>query len=143
MSKCKSNIMSKCKCLLMIFIDDHITSICRRTFFHIRNMGNIGNLLPFNACSIIHALISCRLDYSNSILYNVPTHKTDRLQRLQNQCARILTKSTHREHITPVLITYIGLKRPRLRARRVKVRFSLRAIILSLENLNVIIRAIN
>ena len=28
-------------------------------------------------------------------------------------------------------------------ARRVKVRFSLRAIILSLENLNVIIRAIN
>ena len=29
------------------------------------------------------------------------------------------------------------------RARRVKVRFSLRAIILSLENLNVIIRAIN
>ena len=34
-------------------------------------------------------------------------------------------------------------KRPRLRARRVKVRFSLRAIILSLENLNVIIRAIN
>ena len=34
-------------------------------------------------------------------------------------------------------------KRPRLRVRRVKVRFSLRAIILSLENLNVIIRAIN
>ena len=34
-------------------------------------------------------------------------------------------------------------KRPRLRARRVKVRFSLRAIILGLENLNVIIRAIN
>ena len=34
-------------------------------------------------------------------------------------------------------------KRPRLRVRRVKVRFSLRAIILSLENLNVVIRAIN
>ena len=34
-------------------------------------------------------------------------------------------------------------KRDRLRARRVKVQFSLRAIVLSLENLNVIIRAIN
>ena len=43
--------------------------------------------------TIIHALISCRLDLCNSLLYNVPTHKTDRLQRLQNQCARILTKS--------------------------------------------------
>ena len=44
--------------------------------------------------------------------------------------------------ISSSLCTYI-FKRPRLRARRVKVRFSLRAIILSLENLNVIIRAIN
>ena len=81
--------------------DDHITAICRSTYFHIRN---IRNLLSYNACStIIHALISCRLDYCNSLLYNIPTHKTDRLQRLQNQCARILTKSLRREHITPVL----------------------------------------
>ena len=61
--------------------DDHITAICRSTFFHIRNIGKISNLLLYNACStLIHALISCRLDYCNSTLYNVPTHKTDRLQ---------------------------------------------------------------
>ena len=83
--------------------DDHITAICRSTYFHIRNMGQIRNLLSYNACStIIHALISCRSDYCNSLLYNVPMHKTDRMQRLQNQCARILTKSPRREHITPV-----------------------------------------
>ena len=53
--------------------DDHIT-ICRSTYFHIRNIGKIRNLLSYNACSaIIHALISCRLDYCNSLLYNVPT----------------------------------------------------------------------
>ena len=39
-----------------------------------------------------------------------PTHKTDRLQRLQNQCARILTKSPRREHITPVLKSLHWLK---------------------------------
>ena len=84
--------------------DDHNTAICRSTYFHIRNIGKIRNLLSYNACStIIHALISCRLDYCNSLLYSVPTHKTDRLQRLQNQCERILTKSTRREHINPVL----------------------------------------
>ena len=91
--------------------DDHITAICRSTYFHIRNNGKIRNLLSYNACStIIHALISCRLDYCNSLLYNVPTHKTDRLQRLQNQCARILTKSPRREHITPVLKSLHWLK---------------------------------
>ena len=64
--------------------DDHITAICRSTHFHIRNIDKIRNLLSYDACStIIHALISCRLDYCNSILYNVPKSKTDRLQRLQ------------------------------------------------------------
>ena len=78
--------------------DDRITAICRSTYFHIRNIGQISNLLSYNAYStIIRALISCRLDYCNSILYNVPKHKTERLQILQNQCAQILTK-----HITPV-----------------------------------------
>ena len=84
--------------------DDHITAICRSTHFHIRNIGKIRNLLLYDACStIIHAHISCQLDYCNSILYNVPKSKIDRLQRLQNQCARILTKSPCREHNTPVL----------------------------------------
>ena len=86
-------------------------AICRSTYFYIRNIGKIRNVLSYNACStIIHALISCRLDYCNTLLYNVPTHKTDRLQRLQNQCARILTKSPRREHITPVLKSLHWLK---------------------------------
>ena len=91
--------------------DDHITAICRSTYFHSRNIGKIRNLLSYNACStIIHALISCLLDYCNSLLYNVPTHKTDCLQRLQNQCTRILTKSPPREHITSVLKSLHCLK---------------------------------
>ena len=53
--------------------DDQITAICRSTHFHIRNIGKIRNLLSYDACStIIHALISCQLNYCNSILYNVP-----------------------------------------------------------------------
>ena len=41
--------------------DDHITAICRSTYFHIRNIGKIRNLLSYKACSTInHVLISCR-----------------------------------------------------------------------------------
>ena len=37
---------------------DHITAICRSTYFHIRNIGKSSNLLSYNACStIIHALL--------------------------------------------------------------------------------------
>ena len=78
--------------------DDHITAICRRTHFHIRNLCKIRILLSYD---IIHGLICCPL--CNSLLYNVPRSKTDRSQRLQNQSARILTTSPRREHISPVL----------------------------------------
>ena len=63
---------------LMIILLLYIT-VSRNTYLHIRK---IRNLFSYNACyTIIHALVSCRLDYCNSLLYNVPTHKTDRLQR--------------------------------------------------------------
>ena len=52
--------------------DDHITVTCKSTYFHNRNLSS------YNACStIIDALISRRLDYWNSLLYNVHTHKTE------------------------------------------------------------------
>ena len=80
-------------------------------YFHFKNIDKIKNLLSYDACStIIHALISCRLHYCNYILYNVPKSKTDRLQRLQNQCARILTKSPRTEHTTTVLKNLYWLK---------------------------------
>ena len=55
--------------------------------------------------NFIHPLISCRLDYCNSILYNVPRNKIDRLKIIQNQCtvADLLKILPHRYHITPFL----------------------------------------
>ena len=47
--------------------------LCGSTHFHIRNIDKIRNLLSYDVCSTI----SCRLDYCNSILYNVPKSKTD------------------------------------------------------------------
>ena len=85
--------------------DDYISSVCRSTPFHLRNIGRIRHLLSQNATAqLIHALISIRLDYCNSILYNLPKNSILRLQRIQNQDARILTKMPRRDHITEVLI---------------------------------------
>ena len=85
--------------------DDYISSVCRSTLFHLRNIGRIRHLLSQNATAqLIHALISIRLDYCNSILYNLPKNSISRLQRIQNQAARIQTKTPRRDHITEVLI---------------------------------------
>ena len=85
-------------------LDTHINNICRSTHFHLRNIERIINLLPFYATAqLIHALITPRLDFCNSILYNLPNNNIERLQRIQNQAARMLTRSPRRNHITPVL----------------------------------------
>ena len=70
----------------------------------VKSIRKVQKLLSFDACaSLIHALIGSRLDYCTNILYNLPDSKISRLQRVQNQAARILTRSPRREHITPVL----------------------------------------
>ena len=49
---------------------------------------------PVCPCSsqLIQALISSQLEFCNSILYNLAIKKIERLQRIQNQAARILTQ---------------------------------------------------
>ena len=75
---------------------DHISGICKSTHFHLRGIGRIRNLLTFDATAqLIHALIS--------ILYNLPNKQIERLQRIQNQAARMLKRIPRRNHITPVL----------------------------------------
>ena len=83
---------------------DHIRGIFKSTHVHLRNMGRIRNLLTFDATAQhIHALITTRLDFCNSILYNLPNNKIERLQQIQNKGARMLKRIPRRNHITPVL----------------------------------------
>ena len=87
-----------------LIFHDHISGICKSTHFHLRGIGRIRNLLTFDATAqLIHALITSRLDFCNSILYNLPNKQIERLQRIQNQAARILKHIPRRNHITPVL----------------------------------------
>ena len=51
------------------------------------------------ACSIV----STRLDYCNSVLYGASAQNIQRLQRVQNSLARVVSGTKKREHIKPVL----------------------------------------
>ena len=74
--------------------DDYISGVCRSTHFYLRNIGRIRHLLSYDVCAqLIHAPISIRLDYCNSLLYNLAKSSIERLQKIQNQAARIFTKT--------------------------------------------------
>ena len=86
-------------------LESHIKSVCRSAYFHLRNIRNIRNMLTDNACSqLIHALVTVRIDYCNSLLYGLPDCSLSRLQRILNTAARILCKIPKFDHITKTLL---------------------------------------
>ena len=85
-------------------MDEHVKRICQTVYFHIRNVNSIRKILTTEtAATIIHALITSRIDSGNSLLTGISEHLLRKLQLAQNAAARILTKTRKFEHITPVL----------------------------------------
>ena len=84
--------------------DYHISSVCKSTYFHLRNIVSIRSILSNDACApLIHSLVTVRLDYCNSILYGLPDSSLYRLQKIQNTAARILARLPRFSHISATL----------------------------------------
>ncbi|XP_028272704.1 uncharacterized protein LOC114443000 [Parambassis ranga] len=82
----------------------HIKQVSRTTFFHLRNITKIRSILSqSDAEKLIHAFVTSRLDYCNSLLSGCPHYSINSLQLIQNAAARVLTGSSQRDHISPVL----------------------------------------
>ena len=87
-----------------VSLENQITSLCKSCFFHIKNIWKIRKFISYEACeTLVHAFISSRLDFCNSILYGLPKYQIQKLQRVQNAAGRLVSGSHKYEHITPVL----------------------------------------
>ena len=74
---------------------DHISAVCRASFFHIRQLRQIRSSLDKNSAIILaNSIVHSKLDYCNSLLYGLPDYSTIRLQRVQNSLARVVCKSS-------------------------------------------------
>ncbi|TWW57645.1 hypothetical protein D4764_07G0003640 [Takifugu flavidus] len=87
-----------------LFFNSHIKTVSRSAFFHLRNITKIRKLLTrHDAEKLVHAFVTSRLDYCNSLLSGCPNSSLRSLQLIQNAAARVLTGIDKRDHITPVL----------------------------------------
>ncbi len=84
--------------------DRQINSVVKSSFFQLRLLSKAKPFLSFkNLEKVIHAFITSKLDYSNSLYTGISQTASSRLQLVQNAAARLLTRSHKRDHITPVL----------------------------------------
>ena len=85
-------------------MDVHITKTCSRAFYYLYNIRHIRKYLSRSSSeTLIHAFITSRLDYCNSLLYGLPKYQLSKLQRVMNASARSVYCAPKSCHITPLL----------------------------------------
>ena len=82
----------------------HISKLCSSAFFHLHNMyiRRIRKFLsPVETNSLVHAFVTSRVDYYNSLLYGLPASQLNKVQRVLNTAARLVFCAPRFSHITP------------------------------------------
>ena len=86
-----------------LMVTDHVTAVCAACNYHLCRLSSIRHYLATEAAkSAVKAPVTSRLDYCNSLLHNIPLSQTARLQRVQNNAARLITRTSKHDPITPV-----------------------------------------
>ena len=90
-----------------IKMDHQIVNTVNSCYYQIRNIGRIRPHLTEESCKPqVHALVTSRLDYGNALLYGLPQTALQRLQKVQNCAARLITRTRKYEHITPSVAAF-------------------------------------
>ena len=81
-----------------------VNSIIRSANAHLRSLGRVRRYLDdATGAAAARALILSRLDFANSLPAGIPARLMNRLQVVQNNAARLVTRTPSRAHIAPVL----------------------------------------
>ena len=82
----------------------HVLSVCRSAYNELRRISSITRLLTTEATkTLVCSFVLSRLDYCNCLLSGSPQYLIDRLQRVQNNAARLVLRARKSDHATPLL----------------------------------------
>ena len=90
-------------------LEQQISNTCRTSYMQIRRIRSMRRYLTVDAArTLLHATVTVRLDYCNSIYTNMPMTNIHRLQITQNSSERHRISTVNsiiaHEHITNVLV---------------------------------------
>ena len=85
-------------------MDQHVNLLSRSDFLELRRIGHLGRHLSVDATNkLVAYFVLSRLDYCNSLLADLPENRLDRLQRVQNNAARLVLGRRGRDYAKPLL----------------------------------------
>lgn len=85
-------------------MEEHVKKMCSTSFYYLYNIRRIRKYLTMEATtSLVHAFVTSRIDFCNSLLYGMPNTLINKVQRIQNSAARVVTGASKYESITSIL----------------------------------------
>ena len=87
-----------------VTMESQVSTICKSGFYYLSKISKVRKYLSLKSAEIlVHALVTSRLDFGNALLHGLSNTALERIQKVQNAAARIVTLTRKRDHITPVL----------------------------------------
>ena len=85
---------------------NHVANVISNVNFELRRISSIRSYLTTNATkTLVSAFVLSRLDYCNGRFVNCPAEIIGKLQRVQNNAARLILRVPRSDHMTPHLRT--------------------------------------
>ena len=85
-------------------MSSHISKQCASAFYHLHNISRIRRFLSTDTTkTLVHAFVTSRVDYCNSLSYGLPASHLNKVQRLLNSAARLVCRAPRYCRITPLL----------------------------------------
>ena len=79
----------------------HINRVCSSCYFHLKQISSIRSFIGQSHCeSLVHASVTSRIDYCNSLYFGLPKYLVLKLQRVQNAAARLVLLKCKYDHIS-------------------------------------------
>ena len=85
-------------------VKEHISKVCSASYLTLRKLNRVQHYIDTETKKVLsQALIMSKVDYCNSLLAGAPQKELQRLQSIQNMCARFVMGLRKYDRISPAL----------------------------------------
>ena len=89
----------------------HVNKIVSHGYKLLKDIGRVRNILTEKHTEmLVHAVIASRLDYCNSLFFNMSKDNLFKFQKMQNAAARLVKRKRKRDSISETLVELHWLK---------------------------------
>ena len=84
--------------------DKQVDKVCSSAFLQLRKIARNRKFLNENSCkTIINALVLSKLNFASTLYLDMTEKNLNRLQKVQNYAAKVITLARKYDHVTPLL----------------------------------------